>query len=206
MVNQKVLNYLKKGRNRGFSLRSLETKLLESGFPEKEIEEASRQIQTKRKDPSKKSKKRPKKQPKKQKQDNEEKDLPTGAKVCSTLYYIQATIFFLYPFTTLIGGPLAFGVAGALLGGAITALFFIALISFSILSFFIGKGIGNSRKWARITAIVFSSIGLILGTIQYFDSGELLGGKIVFLFLICLDAYAAGYLLFSKKAKEALSK
>src|SRR3989344_1612487 len=45
MVNADILNYLKEGKKRGFTLNILKQKLIEGGFDEKDVNEATMELQ-----------------------------------------------------------------------------------------------------------------------------------------------------------------
>lgn len=132
------------------------------------------------------------------------KQMPTGVKVISVLYYIGAAF-------ALIGGILLIA-GGGLMGSLIEELGVFALfgglflvlgvifIGLAILSFFIGRGLWKGQKWARIIAIIFAILG-VLGAISSLIGGEWVSG-IINLIIQGLIGY---YLLFNKAAKEAFS-
>lgn len=93
------------------------------------------------------------------------KQAPTTVKVSGILYYIFAGIL-------LIGGIFLFFLSNYLmdlLGGGLegflgTILWWImpvVLIAFTVLFFFIARGLFKLQKWAKILAIIFACLGII---------------------------------------------
>ena len=93
------------------------------------------------------------------------KDMPTGVKVTSIFYYIVGAL-------TILGGILALA-GGSFLGslipgmgtmfGSIIAVVGVIVIIFGILEIFVANGLWKLKKWAKITAIVLSVLGVIGG-------------------------------------------
>ena len=151
------------------------------------------------------------------------KEIPVGAKIISVLYYIIAALGVI----TLILG--SFTVLGGTFEGsspnyALIILFAVLLLGFSILSFFIGKGLWEGDKWSRVIVIVISILSIIVTivaiiVISYLSRSmfPLNGGQnvrnIVSIFDISkfipkaiisiINGLIAGYLLFSRKVKES---
>ncbi len=131
------------------------------------------------------------------------KEVPTGVKIISILYYISAvlgvllTIFLfagiaflstLFPFLTAIS---AWGY-GLVIFSAILAL------GFSALSFFIARGLWKLKNWARMLAIVFAGLGVLGGLYSLFS-----GFSFSMVIELAVQAAIGGYLLFAKEAKRA---
>jgi uncharacterized membrane protein (DUF2068 family) len=139
-------------------------------------------------------------------------DLPFGIKIISVVYYIAAALWVLLGLLIMIGPNqavtylvttfpaletmMSYGllVAVSIIVGAI-------IMILGILIFLIGQGLWRLKPWARITAVVFSSLGVI-SAIESMITGFHLG------LIIALAIHAAiiVYLIFIKEAKEAFKK
>jgi lysylphosphatidylglycerol synthetase-like protein (DUF2156 family) len=88
-------------------------------------------------------------------------------------------------------------------GMLITLIVVIGILALGagIFSFFIGKGIWKFKRWARITAIVLSIIGLISVI-----ASMILNFKFMNIISLIIDGFIGGYLLFSREAKEIFKK
>ena len=94
------------------------------------------------------------------------RQMPTGVKVISILYYIGAVI-------SLTFGILLVAGAGAIadyltqfmmidiLGSGLLIIAGIILIVMAIVDFFIGRGLWKGMNWARILAVIFAVIMII---------------------------------------------
>lgn len=98
-----------------------------------------------------------------------------------TLHIIAAVIYFILAAIGVLGliGVVIGGIAGAKIGlfsglfGVIGALFWailLFLLIFTVLYIAIGIGILKEQEWARITAIVLSVLGILIGLGELFKS------------------------------------
>lgn len=125
--------------------------------------------------------------------------VPTGVKIISVLYYIGAVF-------EVIFGILLFVGAGALktkfpilaVLGPFLVVGGIILLGLAVLSFFVGRGLWKGQKWARIVAIIFAALGVLLAII-----GMLQGNIAGNILSLVVSAAIGGYLLFSSSVKSA---
>jgi len=131
------------------------------------------------------------------------KEVPILVKVISILYYISAGLGVLFAIFLFVG----FGFLSTLMPflttisavGYILVIFCaIMVLAFSILSFFIARGLSKAKNWARMLAIVFACLG-ILGVLSSLFSG------FSFALIVQLAVHGAmgGYLLFNKEVIKA---
>ena len=129
-------------------------------------------------------------------------EVPTGVKVISVLYYIGVAFELLVAILLFVGaGTIAskIPVIGAI-GAGLFAVLGVVLIGIAVLSFFIGRGLWKSQKWARIVAVIFSVIGVlfaVLGMVQ----GKIASNVIS----LVISAAIGGYLWFSSEVKTAFA-
>lgn len=135
------------------------------------------------------------------KQSSGGKEVPAFVKVISVLTYISAGFFIL--------GAIFLMISSGLLASLIPILAFfstfailvgIGMIGFAVLLFFVARGLWKGKSWARIVAIILYSISAILAIWSLISgiSFSLILNSVVSLLFV-------GYLLFSKKVKEAFS-
>lgn len=127
--------------------------------------------------------------------------VPTGVKVISVLYYIGAVVELLLGIALFAGAdaikrqvPLLAVLGPFLIVGGII------LLGLAVLSFFVGWGLWKGKKWARIVAIVFAVIGVLLallGMVQGQIVSNILG--------LVVSAGIGAYLLFSSDVKTAFA-
>jgi len=134
-----------------------------------------------------------------------QKQVPVGVKIISVIYYIGSVFGIIFGILFLVGakaiGELEIPVVG-FLGAGLFIVGGIILIIFSIIGFFVGRGLWKGQNWARIVAIIFSILGILFIVIGM-AQGQSQTGNIVSLIV---DVVIAGYLIFSKKVKLAFSK
>jgi len=131
--------------------------------------------------------------------------VPTGVKVISVLYYIGAVLSVLFGILFIIGagaiGSVAEQIPGLALAGAglfvVVGIIFIAL---AVLGFFIGKGLWKAQNWARIVAIVFAVLGVLMALSSLVQG--IIGSSIIGLIT---NGLIGGYLLFNQNAKAAFA-
>lgn len=134
------------------------------------------------------------------------KNVPTGIKILSILYYIGTVFCALFGLLFIFGGSIAgsivskfstdLGVFGAILGGVLVVAG-ILFIAFSVLSFFIARGLWKIQNWARIVAGIFAIIGA-LGSISSIIQGQF--GSIV---TLAIEGFIVYYLFINKEVKAA---
>jgi|SRR4051794_11792920 hypothetical protein len=95
---------------------------------------------------------------------------PTGVTVLAVLYWIGAFGLLLVGVFLAIGSTIMGTVwrdMGPMMGslGAIGGIIF---IGFAVLLGFIGYGLFDLREWARVTAMVFAGIGLLIALLSFF--------------------------------------
>ena len=124
------------------------------------------------------------------------KNIPTGIKVISILYYIAAAIVVILGILTLVGAGDVIGIV-MLFGGGVAMG--IILIAIAILCFFIGRGLWKGQNWARIVALIISSLGA-LGAIM-----SLVGGNFSGIAGLIIHGIIVWYVGFNKDVKAAFS-
>jgi hypothetical protein len=131
------------------------------------------------------------------------KQIPTGVKIISVLYYIGAVASILFGILMIVGagtlGALIESIPFAALFGGLFVVFGIVLIGLAVLSFFIGRGLWKGQKWARIIAIIFAILGVI-GAIF-----SLVGGQWSAIVSLIIQGLIGYYLLFVKSVKQAFA-
>jgi predicted cobalt transporter CbtA len=148
--------------------------------------------------------------------------IPTGVKAISILFYIEAVMFGiimgLISFFTflIIRKPLVTNIpelpdipALDTFSQVIIILTGIFFIGLGILYFFIGRGLWKGHKWARITAIIFTSLGILLAVISVVTSSVQgivnTGYFIIDIIEMIVKLVVVGYLIFSSKVKAVFS-
>lgn len=138
------------------------------------------------------------------------KEIPIGVKIISIWYYIQFAALLAFLIFALIRAIIKRDVT---IDSSVIS-FLIFSFGCMFLSFSMGRGLWRGRNWARITAIVFALIGLsflllalsmasvIFGVVGI-STQKLIGSAIIMIIPIAINVLIAGYLLFSKKVKEA---
>ena len=95
---------------------------------------------------------------------------PTGVTVIAVLYFIGAAIVGLLGLLFMIGGSMLSGLAQSggpgsalfAMGGALVGGVFLVV---AVLDLILGIGFIKLQNWARIVAIIFTGIGLLLGVL-----------------------------------------
>lgn len=130
--------------------------------------------------------------------------VPTGVKVISVLYYIGAGFSILFGLLFFVGaGYMGTLVSQIPLLGLLGSGFFVAvgiiLIGLGALSIFIGRGLWKGKNWARITAIIFSVLGILSGLYS------VVKGNYFSLLGLLINLLIGGYLMFNSSVKSAFS-
>ncbi len=94
------------------------------------------------------------------------KNRPIGVKILSILGFIGAGLGVLFGLLAVFAGPLFFALMPeieelpwlASAGAAISLIVGIILIVFSLIGYFISRGLWDGKEWARIVTLVFSWI------------------------------------------------
>ncbi len=131
--------------------------------------------------------------------------VPVGVKIISVLYYIGAVLGVIFGILFLVGAGAIGSIADQIpLFGALGAALFVVggiiLIGLGVLGFFIGRGLWKARSWARIVAIIFAALGILLAVVSMVQ-GEILSN----IFGLVINLVIGGYLLFSNSVKEAFA-
>lgn len=128
-------------------------------------------------------------------------EVPTGIKVISVLYYIGAVFELIFAVLLFVGsGAIKTKVPLLAVLGPFLIVGGIILLGLAVLSFFVGWGLWKAKKWARIVAIIFAVIGVLLAIIG------MVQGQIVSNILgLVISAGIGAYLLFSSDVKTAFA-
>lgn len=133
-----------------------------------------------------------------------EKSVPTGVKVISVFYYIGAAFGILFGLLLLIGSGIISSLLGSVLGVLGAGLFIFAgliLLALGVFGIFIGRGLWKARHWARVVAIIFACLGILMAVIII-----ALGGSIASnLFNLIIQGIIGGYLFLNKSVKQAFA-
>ncbi len=131
---------------------------------------------------------------------------PIIVKILAILSYVSAGLLVISGIASLVASgrissmlssvPIL-SIIGALGSGLFITLA-IVLILFSVLYFFVGRGLWNGQGWARTLTIVLAILGF-LGSLGALTTAP---GIIILIY----DGAVAGYLLFAKDAKEFFKK
>jgi len=145
-----------------------------------------------------------------------DKEMPTGVKVISVLYYIGAAFSFLFGLLLIVGGVFIGAILGetlaslSALGSGLFIVLGIALLGVGVLDIFIGRGLWKGQNWTRIAAIVFAILG-VFGGINSLISGltnfQTIGAFSIFVAFVQLavSLLIGGYLAFAHEVKEAFA-
>ena len=128
-------------------------------------------------------------------------EVPTGVKVISVLYYIGAVFELIISVLFFVGsGAIKTQVPLLAVLGPFLIVGGIILLGLAVLSFFVGWGLWKAKKWARIVAIIFAVLGVLLALIG------MVQGQIVSNILgLVISAGIGAYLLFSSDVKTAFA-
>ena len=127
--------------------------------------------------------------------------VPTGVKVISVLYYIGAVFELIFAILLFVGsGTLKAKVPLLAFLGPFLIIGGIILLGLAVLSFFVGWGLWKVKKWARIVAIVFAVLGVLLALIGMFQ-GQIASNIVG----LAISVAIGGYLLFSSDVKTAFA-
>lgn len=131
-------------------------------------------------------------------------EVPTGVKVIAVLNYIGAVLLLLLGLGTIaaagvVGGLLASIPLLGALGAGLFVVMAIILIALAVLCFFVGRGLWKGQKWARIISIIFAILGVLSAIVN------LVQGNFGSIVSLVISGLIGGYLLFSKKVKEAFA-
>lgn len=127
------------------------------------------------------------------------REISTGVKIISVLFYIGAVLFLISGILSMAGIGLPAETGVPQLGRGFEIFGGILSIALSVFVFFVGFGLWKGRRWAWITAIVLSCIGILTSLIG------LIGGGVGNLIGLIIYAFIGGYLLFNKEVKKAFS-
>ena len=128
------------------------------------------------------------------------KKIPIGIKIVSILFYVVAVMNLIGGISLIIqqasvsqqeNAPFSFS-----LDNTKTTIIYIFNLTWAGLSFFVGRGLWKGQKWARITAILFLTLTIVISVIQMTQGTLLLGLPIILYLAIGI------YLFFDKKVKK----
>lgn len=131
-----------------------------------------------------------------------QREIPTGVKVVSIIYYIAAVVIILSGIIFLTGASFvseqlqnnqvisAIGQSGLVVIGII-------VIIAGIIAFLLGRYLWLGRNWARIIIIILSVLSIISAI------ANIVNGYPLRIINLLIHALIAGYLLFSKDVKSA---
>ena len=134
------------------------------------------------------------------------KNVPTGVKVVSVLFYIG---FFLF----LVSGILSIGgvglpeenITGAAvgvpqLGRGFEIVSGVISVALAVFVFFVGMGLWKGRRWSWLSSIIIAGLGIFISLIS------MLGGRVIGnLIVLLIYAVIGGYLLFNESARKVFS-
>lgn len=132
------------------------------------------------------------------------KEIPVGVKVISILYYVTAALAVLGAILLFVGSAFIsslfqnipiLSIIGAVGSGLFIFIGIVALI-YGALDFFIGRGLWNTKSWARILVIIFSCIGVLMGLVS-------IASGFFAIVQLAISGVIGGYLIFSKEVKKA---
>ncbi|MGD9276902.1 MAG: hypothetical protein PVJ67_07055 [Candidatus Pacearchaeota archaeon] len=131
--------------------------------------------------------------------------VPTGVKVIAVLYYIGAVLGIIFGLLFLVGAGAIGSIASQIpvLGALGAGLFIVGgiiLIGLGVLGFFVGRGLWKARPWARIVAIIFAVLGILMAIISMIQ-----GSIASNIFNLVIQLVIGGYLLFSNNVKQAFA-
>ena len=126
--------------------------------------------------------------------------VPVGVKVLAGIVIFKGVFGGIFALLTITGLIPAFSAASR----AFMILYSLGLMSLAVFDIFMGRGLWKGQNWARIAAIVFLAIPVLLSVfVIIFGAVELdiqlISGLAVSLFLIY-------YLGFNKEVKDAFSR
>lgn len=133
-------------------------------------------------------------------------EVPTLIKVLAVLEYIGSGFTILSGLALIFGGFFVTTIISLIIPSLSqfatfsAILLAIIVIAFGILGIFVGRGLWMGKNWARILAIIFGSIGIIVSLIS------IATGNLMDIITLLIEGAIVGYLLFSKKVKEAFKK
>ncbi len=132
------------------------------------------------------------------------KELPTGVKVISILYYIGAALGAIVGIMLFIGaGSLEIlaqqNPALANFGPGFAVVMGIIFLALAVLGFFVGRGLWTVQHWARITSIILAVLGVVFAVIS------LIAGDFISIISLAVHAVIGGYLLFNPQVKSVFS-
>lgn len=131
--------------------------------------------------------------------------VPTGVKVIAVLYYIGAVLGIIFGLLFLVGAEAIGSIASQIpvLGALGAGLFIVGgiiLIGLGVLGFFVGRGLWKARPWARIVAIIFAALGILMAIISMIQ-----GSITINIVDLVIQLVIGGYLLFSNNVKQAFA-
>lgn len=129
------------------------------------------------------------------------KKAPVGVQIISVIYYISAALCALFGLLMIFGANYivsVFSQIGFTFSPVVFIVFGVIFIGVAILSFFVGRGLWKLKLWAKVLAIIFACLGILVA-ICYMIKGF----TFMQLIILIIDAVIGAYLIFSKEVKTA---
>ncbi len=132
------------------------------------------------------------------------KEIPTGVKAISIVYYVFAALLVLSAIGLFVGSGIITSILDSIpilsimgaLGSGLLIFAGVTCLIFGVLEFFIGRGLWTAKNWARVLVIIFSCIGVLIGITSITSGFFAIVG-------LAISGLIGGYLIFSKKVKAA---
>jgi len=133
------------------------------------------------------------------------KEVPTGVKIISVLYYIATFIIFLLFITTLLESILSFFGKSLsptiqnylVFSGVVLLVTSFIILAIGIFSFFIAKGLWNLKPWTRKAAAGLSALSAVNSFMSIFE------GNFLSIAFVILHVWIVYYLWYNKEVKSA---
>ena len=152
-----------------------------------------------------------------------ESTVPTGVKIVSVLLYIGMAISVIFAGMSLVGSAVLAFTSSSIMQMILLVLVVVGYVAMAILFFFVARGLRKAKKWAWITTLVLSILGIIYSIwmlffyiVMFTSGGSVLGGGTVpslsillsitiSSILLILCAAVGGYLGFNKGVRDIFS-
>jgi hypothetical protein len=218
MVNQELLDWINKGKEKGYNSEQLKDILLRQGYVPEEINQALNICFNKEKPEN--VKENPQNAPEQFKEkspdvsDADKEKRPLGIKLIAYFHYLLIVIMIASAIISVLGNNslMGLGFIGAMLGGIMLIFLSVFIIGMGLICFFAGRGIWKGKKGWKIFVIIISAIVFISQVfllINYFSSGQIsspIGNFIYSIFFLLASISIFSYLVFNKTGKNWFKK
>lgn len=136
------------------------------------------------------------------------KKIPAGIKIVSVIFYAAIIIFSINLILNLISS-LSIIAEGTGTFPTHSKILSIGWLIFIIFCVFMASGLWRLKNWARISTIALASILIIIQLYNIYDIVVNKGNQvesIIPIIVIPLQIFIVGYLIFSKKVREAFKE